>query len=179
MFAIIRGLDRACTWLADVAAKGAAYGIMAIVVLLVLSSLQRYVIGSPIPITEELAGLLFLGSAFLSLAYGFTENRHVRLELLWKLLRSPWREAAELIGLVLAVVALIALIIVTYQLGAESFHGGHLSEMTEIVLWPWRMVMSFGLGLLLLAIVVRLATRSLELVFGSALESRPDKEASR
>ena len=88
----------------------AGVGILAIVVLLVVSSLQRYVIGSPIPITEELAGLLFLGSAFLSLAYGFTQNRHVRLELLWRLLRSPWREVAELMGLVLAVVALIAVL---------------------------------------------------------------------
>ena len=178
MFTIIRGLDRACTWLADVAAKGAALGIMAIVVLLVLSSLQRYVIGAPIPITEELAGLLFLGSAFLSLAYGFTENRHVRLELLWKMLRSPWRELAELVGLVLAIIALVALIIVTYELGADSFRNGHLSEMTEILLWPWRMLMSFGLGLLLLAIVVRLATRTLELVYGSAAISRQDKEPS-
>jgi hypothetical protein len=40
------------------------------------------------------------------------------------------------------------------------------------------MVMSFGLGLLLLVIVVRVATRSLELVSGSATISRPDKEAS-
>ena len=179
MFTIVSGLDRACTWLADVAAKMAGVGILAIVVLLVLSSLQRYVVGAPIPITEELAGLLFLGSAFLSLAYGFTQNRHVRLELLWRMLRSPWREVAELVGLVVAIVALIALIIVTYQLGADSFRGGHLSEMTEIVLWPWRMVMSFGLGLLLLAIVVRLATRTLELVSSSAANSRPDKEASR
>lgn len=178
MFTIVRVLDRACAWLAELAAKMAGIGIVAIVVLLVVSSLRRYVLGSPIPITEELAGLLFLGSAFLSLAYGFTQNRHVRLELLWKLLRSPWREVAELMGLVLAVVALIALIIVTYQLGAESFRGGHLSEMTEIVLWPWRMVMSFGLGLLLLAIVVRLATRTLELVSGSATISPPDKEPS-
>jgi len=176
MISLIRALDRACVWLADAAAKIAAVGILAIVVLLVLSSLQRYVIGAPIPITEELAGLLFLGSAFLSLAYGFTQNRHVRLELFWRLLRSPWREIAELLGLVLAVVALVALIIVTYQLGAESFQGGHLSEMTEILLWPWRMVMSFGLGLLLLAIVVRIATQTLALISDNSTPARPRED---
>jgi TRAP-type transport system small permease protein len=167
MISLIHALDRACTWLAGLAARVAALGILAIVVLLVLSSMQRYVMGAPIPITEELAGLLFLASAFLSLAYGFTENRHVRLELLWRMLRSPWREVAELVGLLLAVVALVALIIVTIQLGTDSFRGGNLSEMTEILLWPWRMLMSFGLGLLLLAIIVRIAMQSLELVSDS------------
>jgi hypothetical protein len=39
--------------------------------------------------------------------------------------------------------------------------------MTEILLWPWRMLMSFGLGLLLLAIIVRIAMQSLELVSDS------------
>ena len=167
MFTVIAALDRACTWLAGWAARLAALGILAIVILLVLSSLQRYVAGAPIPITEELAGLLFLASAFLSLAYGFTENRHVRLELLWKLLRSPWREVAELTGLVFAVVALVALMVVTYELGVDSFDGGHLSEMTEIVLWPWRLVMTFGLGLLLLAIVVRIGRQGLDLASGA------------
>jgi len=167
MITVIEALDRACTWLAGWAARLAACGILAIVILLVLSSLQRYVAGSPIPITEELAGLLFLASAFLSLAYGFTENRHVRLELLWNLLRSPWREAAELAGLILAVVALVALIIVTFELGVDSFDGGHLSEMTEILLWPWRMVMSFGLGLLLIAVIVRIGRQGLELASGT------------
>ena len=176
MFAVIRSLDRACTWLAELAAKLAACGIVAIVVLLVLSSIRRYVAGSPIPITEELAGLLFLASAFLSLAYGFTQNRHVRLELLWKFLRSPWREAAELIGLVLAIIALVALIIVTYELGIDSLRGGHLSEMTEIVLWPWRLIMSFGLGLLLLAIVVRLARQGMELVLHPEFRPKSDED---
>ena len=174
MFTVITALDRACSWLAGWAARLAALGILAIVILLVLSSLQRYVAGAPIPITEELAGLLFLASAFLSLAYGFTENRHVRLELLWKLLRSPWREAAELTGLLFAVVALVALMVVTYELGVDSFEGGHLSEMTEIVLWPWRLVMTFGLGLLLLAIVVRIGRQGLDLASGTQRgEPRP------
>ena len=177
MISLIHGLDRACTWLANLAAKLAAAGILAIVILLVLSSLQRYVMGAPIPITEELAGLLFLGSAFLSLAYGFTENRHVRLELFWRLLPSPWREIAELLGLVLAIVALVALILVTYQLGAESFQGGHLSEMTEILLWPWRMIMSFGLGLLLLAIIVRIAMQTQALISSRSTAARPSEES--
>lgn len=179
MISLIHGLDRICTWLAGLAARVAAVGILAIVVLLVLSSLQRYVMGAPIPITEELAGLLFLASAFLSLVYGFTENRHVRLELLWRMLASPWRELAELLGLLLAVIALVALIIVTFDLGVDSFRGGHLSEMTEILLWPWRMLMSFGLGLLLLAVIVRIAMQSLDLVSDTAPAARRGEGSGR
>lgn len=178
LLSVAKGLERACGRLAELAAKVAALGILTIVGLLVLSSLQRYIAGAPIPVTEELAGLLFLGSAFLSLAFGFTENRHVRLELLWRMLSSPWREIAELVGLVLAVVALIFLIHVTYSLGADSLDGGHRSEMTEIMLWPWRMLIPAGLGLFLMAILIRLLVRILELCSGTRQPAHRDESAA-
>jgi TRAP-type C4-dicarboxylate transport system permease small subunit len=163
---MIRLIERADAGVA-VAARLAAYlsalGVLSIVVLLVASSLMRYVLGAPIPITEELAALLFLATAFLSLTYGFTERRHVRLELLWNLLPSPWREAAELLGLVLAVVALGFLINVTWSLGMYSYQSAGRSEMTEILLWPWRVLMPACLGLFLVAVVLRLLMQSITL----------------
>jgi TRAP-type C4-dicarboxylate transport system permease small subunit len=164
MIRLIERADAAVAVVARLAAYLSALGVLSIVVLLVASSLMRYVLGAPIPITEELAALLFLATAFLSLTYGFTERRHVRLELLWNLLPSPWREAAELLGLVLAVVALGFLISVTWSLGLYSLQSGGRSEMTEIVLWPWRMLMSGCLGLFLVAVVLRLLTQSIALV---------------
>lgn len=175
---VVELLERVATSLADAAAKVAAFGVLTIVALLVTSSLQRYVAGAPIPITEELAGLLFLGSAFLSLGYGFTENGHVRLELLWRLLRSPWREIAEMVGFALAIVALVGLILITWQIGAESYHAGNRSEMTEIVLWPWRMLMPLGLGLFLLVLALRLVSKVLALV-GGAGALAPSEEDPR
>ena len=161
---LIAQMDVAVTWIAGVAAKLAAVGIFAIVVLLVASSLLRYVAGSPIAVTEELAALLFLGSAFLSLAFGFTEQRHVRLELFWKQLPSPWREIAEILGLLMAVVALGFLITVTWSLAVYSFEGASRSERTEILRWPWRVLSPCSLALFLAAVVVRVLARTVALI---------------
>ncbi len=153
----------------------AAAGIFVIVALLVVSSTKRYLFQEPIHVTEELGGLLFLGTTFFGLTFGFVRNRHVRLELLWRYLPYPWRQLLEVMGYVLCTLALLLLIQQTWAMTAFSHELQTRSVMTELLLWPWRLIMPAMLSLLMVAIVVRAMVTLLRVAVG---DRHPDPRDS-
>ena len=169
------GLQKTLSLIALWCAYAAAGGIFLIVALLVTSSTKRYLFQEPIHVTEELGGLLFLGTTFCGLTFGFVRNRHVRLELLWRYLPYPWRQLLEVLGYVLCILALLMLVHQTWAMTAFSFELQARSVMTEILLWPWRLLMPAMLSLLVLAIAVRAMVTVLRVAVG---ERPSDPQAS-
>ena len=160
------GLQKTLSLIALWCAYAAAVGIFLIVALLVTSSTKRYLFQEPIHVTEELGGLLFLGTTFFGITYGFVSNRHVRLELLWRYLPFPWRHVLEILGYVLCLLALVLLIYQTWAMTAFSYELQGRSVMTELLLWPWRLIMPAMLSLLLATIVARALVIALRLASG-------------
>jgi|TARA_B100001964_G_C14091273_1_gene534904 TRAP-type C4-dicarboxylate transport system permease small subunit len=166
LLAVVRRVEVAQQYIALTARWGAyisAIGIFFIVLLLVGSSLKRYLFQQPIHVTEELGGLLFLATTFFGLTYGFVRNRHVRLELFWRKIPSPWNKISESIGYVLCIGALVILVRETWLLTIFSFDIQGKSVMTELLLWPWRLIIPTILAFLGLAIFVRLLITVLRL----------------
>ena len=156
LLAVVRRVEVAQQYIALTARWGAyisAIGIFFIVLLLVGSSLKRYLFQQPIHVTEELVGL----------TYGFVRNRHVRLELFWRKIPSPWNKISESIGYVLCIGALVILVRETWLLTIFSFDIQGKSVMTELLLWPWRLIIPTILAFLGLAIFVRLLITVLRL----------------
>jgi len=168
---VVRRLERAAAALATGFGWLAALAVLAIAVLLVVSSIKRYLFASPVPETEELGSLLFLALGLLSLAYGFVNGRHVRVDIVWR--RFPVRAGRflEAAGLLLAVPALAILVRETWDVAVFSFEIGARSDMSEINLWPWRMVLPLGLGMLGIVVLLRAAAILLALATGT--EDRP------
>lgn len=151
-------VDRLSTWVDCVArwcAYASAVGIFTIAALLTISTLKRYIFLTPIPETEELGGLLFMATTFLALAHGLARDRHVRLELLWRYLPGRWQDAASMVGYLLMMIALAVLISVTWTTAVGSYAAQSRSVMTEILLWPWRMIIPATLTVMLMATAVR------------------------
>jgi TRAP-type C4-dicarboxylate transport system permease small subunit len=153
----------------------AALGIFGIVALLVTSSLKRYLFHTPIHVTEELGGLLFLATTFLAVTHGFVRNRHVRLELLWRVLPGRWRRLFEVLGHLMALLALAILIRETYAMAEFSYELRARSVMTELLLWPWRLLIPATLSLLLLAVALRTSVMLLKMAVGAPLADREDE----
>ena len=159
LLSVVRRIELIQQYIACVArwtAYISAIGIFFIVLLLVGSSLKRYLFQQPIHVTEELGGLLFLATTFLGLTYGFVKNRHVRLEVFWRKIPSPWNNISEAIGYVLCIGGLTILIRETWALTVFSYDIQGKSVMTELILWPWRLIIPVILTFLGLAIFVRL-----------------------
>ena len=166
LLSLVRKIELIQQYIAHVARWSAyvsAVGIFSIVLLLVGSSLKRYLFQQPIHVTEELGGLLFLATTFLGLTYGFVKNRHVRLEVFWRKIPSPWNNVTEAIGYVLCIGGLTILVRETWALTAFSYDIQGKSVMTELLLWPWRLIMPVILTFLGLAIFVRLLQIGLQL----------------
>ncbi|MDA1091103.1 MAG: TRAP transporter small permease subunit [Proteobacteria bacterium] len=152
-------VDRLARW----CAYASAAGIFAIAALLTISSLKRYVFLTPIPETEELGGLMFMASTFLAIAYGLTQDRHVRLVLLWNYLPGRWRDAASLVGYLLLMASLGVLISLTWTNAIGSYEEQNRTVMTEILLWPWRMIIPTTLAVVWVAAAVRFSALSLSI----------------
>ncbi len=148
-------MDRMLAFLADLCVYASAVGILGIAILLCASSIKRYLFHAPITVTEELGGLLFMATTFLAITGGFVRNRHVRLELLWRHIPTRFVPVCEFLMLLTVNFALGVLVIETWKATTMSFEFHNRSVMTEIVLWPWRMVMPFCLGLFMAIATVR------------------------
>jgi TRAP-type C4-dicarboxylate transport system permease small subunit len=133
----------------------AAAAVAGIVVLLAGSSIQRYLIGNPIPITEELVALLFAALSFLSIAEGFVRNQQIRLEIVWRRLPPVAQGWAIIIGQFFSLAVIILLGRWTFDFAFTSLELGSRSYVSEILLWPWMMLVPVSLGVLALAVFVR------------------------
>lgn len=149
--------QRAVAGLAALLAALSALAVAGIVVILVFSAVQRYVLTRPMPETEELAGFLFVALAFLSIADGFVRNRQIRIEMVWRKLPARLQGWATIAGhvMTLAVLALIAREL--YGFAWSSLEFGSRSDNADLLMWPWMMVMPLGMALLALAVVARIA----------------------
>jgi TRAP-type C4-dicarboxylate transport system permease small subunit len=149
-----------------------AIAVTGIVLLLVFSSLQRYVLASPIPATEEVAAYLFVAMAFLAMVGGMVERRHIRILVVWRLLPVRWQAWAMFAGHVGAIVVLGILFWQTYAFAWSSHELGSRSYVADLPEWPWMMLIPVSLGLLLLAVALR-ALADLD----RALDAAPTPEA--
>ena len=138
----------------------------AIFLLLAGSSIRRYLVGSPVAYTEELAGLLFVVTSIAAVPYAVVSGQHIRLLLLWRKLPQPLASWLALAG-DLAVAALLVLLLWQMTAFAEySRAAGSRTEIAELLLWPWMYVMPASLGLLAIAMVFRALVRAADILQG-------------
>jgi len=157
---------------------GGCVAVVGILVLLTGSSIKRYLLGTPIPVTEELAALFFVAVSFCSMPYGFCARRQIRVLIAWR--RLPERTAAwaAVAGDVAAIAVLAVLIQSLLAFTRFSIEVGAASEVADLPLWPWMLLMTAMLALLAVAVATRtavdirdaLAGRPVMLVEGSSVD---------
>lgn len=159
--------------LARLAACLAALAVVGITALLVVSSIKRYLFSTPIPETEELSSLLFLAMSVLAIPCGLYRGRHVRLDLAWRHLPIRWRLGLEAIGLVVACLALGLLVRETLLSTFFAYQIGARTDMNEIRIWPWQLLLPAGLVLFLAGLAARAAVVGLRLAAGRLVDEPP------
>jgi TRAP-type C4-dicarboxylate transport system permease small subunit len=150
-----------------------AIAVAAIVVVLVISSLQRYVLSDPIPATEEIAAYLFVAMSFLAMVGGMVEGRHIRVLIGWRLLPKRAQAWAMFVGHLGAIVVLGILFWQTFKFARSSYQFGSRSYVADLLEWPWMMLIPGSFALLALAIAVR-SLADLD----RALEGEPTPEST-
>lgn len=133
-----------------------ASAIMALLIL--ISALLRYVIGSPISFSDELASLLFVFLAFSTFPYVLNKGEHIRLTIVTERLSLPTQKMAQLLASIIFISFASIFIFESYKFVEFSQLLNSHSEVSGILLWPWMALMPCSLALCLL-IELRAITR--------------------
>lgn len=155
-------LARAQQAVEGVSRAGLALGALStagIFALLVASSFKRYLGGSPVPYTEELAGLLFVVTSMAAVPHGIASAQHIRLLVVWRRLPQRLAAACAAVGDLLGAAVLVVLLRQMLAFADYSREVGSRTEVAELLLWPWMMVMPASLAVLAVAVTVRALAR--------------------
>ncbi len=156
---VMLAICRVCLWLGAASAG-------AIFLLLAGSSVKRYVLGSPWPFTEELAGLLFVVTSFAAVPYGAFRAQHIRILVVWR--RLPVRAGTWLgvLGDLLGVAVLGVVVLQMVAFAEYSREVGARSEVSQLLLWPWMYCMPLALTLLAAVLALKALHRAVEACHG-------------
>ncbi|CUB04539.1 TRAP transporter small permease [Marinomonas fungiae] len=130
--------------------------------LIFVSAVLRYVVGSPISFSDELASLLFVFLAFSTFPYVLSRGEHIRLTIVTERLAQPMQKIAQIFASIIFLGFASIFIYESYNFVQFSQLLNSHSEVSGILLWPWMALMPCSLGLCFL-IELRAITRVLML----------------
>lgn len=153
----IQGISRFLSWLA-------ALALAATTILIVTSSLLRYVVGKPIHFTEEVGALLFFSACILSLSHSFTINKHIRISILLDQLPKTKANILEILAILASLVFLFFFIKESWVYTAETYEFKSVSPDANIRLWGWMALMPLGTAIFFVNMLIKLVDIILDLV---------------
>ncbi|UTW14471.1 TRAP transporter small permease [Marinobacterium rhizophilum] len=109
--------------------------------IILVSTLLRYLAGQPISFSDELAGLLFLTMAFSTFPHVLNKSGHISLDLLTERMSPGMRKICSLFS---AAIFIAFAITFSYQAWGFMDFSRLISSRTDvsgILLWPWMALM--------------------------------------
>ncbi|WP_432695255.1 TRAP transporter small permease [Marinobacterium sp. YM272] len=142
-------------------------------ILVFLSALMRYVVGSPLDFSDELVALMFVSSAFLSLPYATRMGLNIKLDLVTKRLTGS---TANITGVIAGIAAVIILMIFSVTAIEEVMFALELGEKTDVAgipVFPFKALVLFSIfstSLAMLMVVVAGPLENANAVHGEGIE---------
>lgn len=131
--------------------------VVCVMMLLVVTQIMARALRTALPGIVESLELLVVAVVFLGLAYTQSVNGHIRIDVISNQLPVKWRKALE--GLLLAL-ALGTFGIMTYVSGGAAYEawvlGDYREGLIEYPLWPSKVLIPIGVGLLSLRLLAQL-----------------------
>ncbi|MDN3524612.1 TRAP transporter small permease [Halomonas sabkhae] len=121
--------------------------------LVLVSTLMRYLAGSPIGFSDELSGLLFLALSFLSLPHVLNTSQHIRIDMLVRTFSARMAVVANIFANAIFVSFAFIFAYEAWHFMAFSLQIGSKSEISGMLLWPWMALMPLSMLLCILIIL--------------------------
>jgi TRAP-type C4-dicarboxylate transport system permease small subunit len=134
-------VERALLAISRVMLAVAAVAVMAMAGFIIVSVFLRYVVGRPLPFTEELVALLFVLLSFFTIPLSTARREHVAVNLLGDRLGPAFRRVIGLVAIL--VTAVFAGWFAYVAVGFVSFSReiGASSEQFGLTLWYWMAIL--------------------------------------
>jgi TRAP-type C4-dicarboxylate transport system permease small subunit len=143
---ITKGIINAAMFLANIC-------LAAMMFLVCLNVILRYLFGQPIYWGDEVMIYLMIVMVFLGFGYMLMENRHVRMTAIMECLSVRTQNILWVIISLLGIGYFIFLFSAGIYITADSFQIGFISTITGWPIGPWQVVVCIGLVVLLMASV--------------------------
>ena len=153
---IARGFD----WFTAQLGALSGFATLAIMVVVVLDVAGRALFNSPLPGGNEFSELLLVGMIFLGLAAAQQQRQHFAIEIAVQHLPPRVRRWVEIAGWLVSL-ALVGLLgwLSAQQAWASMLKSEASYGTISFPIWPARMVLAFGLGLLAAQFAVDIVRR--------------------
>ena len=132
--AIDRWSDHASCWLRNFGVYGA---LPALLVLVTLDVVLRYVFNAPLQWSRDASGLLLLITLFSALPNAWDQGYHIRMEVVHARMSARWRSAADVVSVAAAFVFISLLIVQAVTFTHYMFLTGETGEDLNVPLWPF------------------------------------------
>ncbi|WP_461468994.1 TRAP transporter small permease [Pararhodobacter sp.] len=138
-------------------AIGAGICLIAMVAVISLGVVMRYVVGNPLLGVNEIVQLIAVALAMLALPYATAAGAHVRVDLLDRHLGRWGRMFGDLSSRALSIIALVFLCRQAWRKAAEAQEFGDVTNMLELPLWPVYGAILLGMGLCVAVLAAEVA----------------------
>lgn len=131
---IDRWSERAALWLFHVCVYG---GLPALVLLVTLDVILRYVFDAPLRWGRNVNGLLLLVSMFSALPHAWDRGYHIRMELLYDRMGRVTRGWADIVAAVSGIGMLGLMVVQTWRFVPYMARTGETGEELLVPVWPF------------------------------------------
>lgn len=118
--------------------------------LILTSTLLRYIAGYPISFSDELAGLLFLTMAFTTFPHVLNRSGHICLDLIQNKLSFNLQRISRILAAIIFIVFAVVFAYQSWNFMSFSKLIGSRTDVSGIVLWPWMALMPLSMFLCIL-----------------------------
>ena len=143
----------------DKLSKGSAYlsgFILIALVLLILSEIfLRSFFDISTMIADEYSGYFYLASIFFALAYAFSQNSHIRINIITSRLSKKTNRKIDIVAAIITLGVLCFALYRTILFTYDSYELEMLSEnVSETPLYLTQLAMPIGITIFILAVIV-------------------------
>lgn len=136
-------------------------------VLTVTQVVMRYILGSPLTWSEEIARLALVWFVYTSASYAVRYQRHVKFNVLTKMLgrRIPLAERAlQIVVFILWLAFLLLILVLSIQMVIAQYRTGQVSAAAQIPMYLAYIGLPLGLALMSFRVIQHLVRAGIDIV---------------
>ena len=135
---IIETLDRCSVWASLWLYRLGVYGTLpALLVLVTLEVVLRYVFNAPLEWGRDVNGLLLLVTLFSALPHAWDQGYYVRVQVIQERMSPRWRSFADVLSALAGFVFFSLLTAQAFLFSRYMFVTQETGEDLDILLWPF------------------------------------------
>lgn len=171
-------LDRIIAYLGYAGAAMGVFSVIAMMLMISLSVMLRYLFHAPFKFTDEYSAYLLVIVVYMGFAYAMRKDEHIRVELLVRHLPKKVNAALEVIYPLVMLFLMGIYFRYSLSLFMESVRTRAVSlELAQTPLWIPHMFLWLGLGILGLELMARTVKKFI--AFQRGWKETTDKDAFR